>query len=486
MIDDKYLKTARKYLDLSEIYYNEYSNKLDSEIVFNNNFKYEISLSAFGLYFSYSINGFNQNTALFARKIIEDYYLYKLKETTYLTHSNYKLFKIASYKGEVGTRSLHEISDEFHLPVNIIKKRMFDNDFWIYPIRLDSFEHLFELNYEGKIKDKTNKILKDLYKSYGIYLHYCNSLDTSMNEFNSSLSIINQIVREVIGKDYERVKKNIDNDFNSNEDLIKEFVEKYNSISLKFSKVKEIFEESAEFNINKNLLLIYSSLLINIKSFLNLYFNFYISKRRSIGLYLNKVFIEQLSYYFALIEMNTSKNLDTIFAISNYMTNKLINSNINRNINLEESLIQSKLFQFYYENYNGSLNDIKKFVQKYKDEPYKLINNKYVTFNSFVSHFINNFTKKDELKYVYNEANSIGHSYGLIQNHEFNYKKTFNMLLDIIENYLRYYSIIFVDRNFKNIENRKEKNLLNDRVEELNQSFVDLFNFLKDKLGLEK
>ena len=485
MIDDKYLKTSRKYLDLSEIYYNEYSNKLDSEVIFENNFKYEISLSAFGLYFSYFLNGFNQNTALFARKIIEDYYLYKLKDTTYLTHSNFKLFKIASYKGEVGTRALHEISDEFRLPINIIKKRMFDNDFWTYPMRLDSFEHLFDLNYEGKIKDKTNIMLKNLYKSYGIYLHYCNSLDISINEFNSSLSIINQIIREVIGKDYEKVKKNLGNE-SENEELMKGFVEHINNISLKSDDLTNIFEESKVALFDREICLIFRSLLANIKMFLNLYFNFYISKKRSIGLYLNKVFIEELSYYFALIEMDTSKNLDIIFAMSNYMTNKLINSNINKNVILDETLLGSKMFQFYYEIYNGSLNDIENFVKKYKDEPYKLINNKYDTFNSFVNHFINNFNKKEELRYIYNEANSIGHSYGLIQNHEFNYKKTFSMLLDVIENYLRYYSIVFLSRNFKGIDKRKERNLLESKVNEINDAFIDLFNFLRESLELTK
>lgn len=484
MKEDKYFKIARKYLDLTEIYYNEYNNKNDSEVIFENNFKFEIALSAYGFYFSYGLNGFDQNTALFGRKIIEDYYLYKLKDTKYLTHSNFKLFKIASYKAEVGTRALHEISDEFRLPVNIIKKRMFDNDFWSYPMRLNSFEHLFELDYEGKIKDKTNNLLKKLYKAYGIYLHYTSTPDTSLNEFNSSLAIINQIVREVIEKDYDkvRVKKECNDD---NDLLLEEFNNIIINISKKQGELRELYvDENHFFKEKMNDFATYQNLISNLERYLYIYFIFYISNKRALGVYLNKVFIEELAYFYTLIEKQNFEDIDRIFLLSNYMTNKLVGSILNENVNLEDSLKFSKTFIRLYNRYNLSQDGIDEFISKYKDSPYKLINDKYDTFTSFVNHFIKNFNKKAELNYIYKEACSIGHSYGLIQNHEFNYKKTFAMLLDVIENYLNYYSCVFVTRNFKSVEKRNERDALNQKVNEISGEFIKVFNFLKEKLNL--
>ena len=60
------------------------------------------------------------------------------------------------------------------------------------------------------------------------------------------------------------------------------------------------------------------------------------------------------------------------------------------------------------------------------------------------------------------------------------------MLLDVIENYLRYYSIVFLSRNFKGIDKRKERNLLESKVNEINDAFIDLFNFLRESLELTK
>ena len=298
MREEKYLKFARKYLDLSSLYYDEYNPKNPSEVIFENNFKYEISLNAYAFFYSNYLHGFNQNSALFARKIIEDYYLYKLKDTDYLTHSNFKLFKIASYKSEVGTRALHEISEEFKLPVNVIKSRMFDNDFWAFPIRLNSFEHLFDLDYEGAIKPKTNELLKKLYKAYGIYLHYSNEISISMNEFNSSIAVINQIVREVIGKDYDKVKisskesKEINQEFEENminmqRNLLDALGDTFNAEFFDNCVVKPAFVS------------IFTGLCSKIYFYLSIYCSFYFYNKKAIGLYLNKVFIEELSYYFA-------------------------------------------------------------------------------------------------------------------------------------------------------------------------------------------
>ena len=483
MREEKYLKFARKYLDLSSLYYDEYNPKNPSEVIFENNFKYEISLNAYAFFYSNYLHGFNQNSALFARKIIEDYYLYKLKDTDYLTHSNFKLFKIASYKSEVGTRALHEISEEFKLPVNVIKSRMFDNDFWAFPIRLNSFEHLFDLDYEGAIKPKTNELLKKLYKAYGIYLHYSNEISISMNEFNSSIAVINQIVREVIGKDYDKVKisskesKEINQEFEENminmqRNLLDALGDTFNAEFFDNCVVKPAFVS------------IFTGLCSKIYFYLSIYCSFYFYNKKAIGLYLNKVFIEELSYYFALLEIDMKKDADSIYLLSNLMTNQLVNSIINEK-DLKESLLNSRKFNDYYRMSDFKEDEMSKFLDKYMENPYKLINSKYNTFSSFVSHLLRNFTKKEELNYIYKEACSIGHSCGLMQNHEFNYKKTFNMLLDVIDNYLRYYSIIVVSRNFNDITQKKNKEALNESIENINNVFKDIFKLIKDTFNLE-
>ncbi len=484
MQDEKYLKFARKYLDLSSLYYNEYDPKNPSEVIFENNFKYEIALNAYAFFYSNYLHGFNQNSALFARKIIEDYYLYKLKDTSYLTHSNFKLFKIASYKSEVGTRALHEISEEFRIPVNVIKSRMFDNDFWAFPIRLDSFEHLFYLDYEGAIKSKTNELLKKLYKAYGIYLHYSNAISVSMNEFNSSIAIINQIVREVIGKDYDKVKisSKESKEYNIEFEDKMCFMQKRLLESMGHAFSNEFFDKCV---VKPAFVSIFTGLCSKIYFFLSIYCSFYYYNKKAIGLYLNKVFIEELSYYYALLEIDIKKDADSIYLLSNLMINQLVNSIINEK-DLKESLICSRKFNDYYRLSDFEESKMLDFLDKYMENPYKLINRKYNTFSSFVNNFIRNFNKKEELNYIYKEACQIGHSCGLMQNHEFNYKKTFNMLLDVLENYLRYYSIIVVSRNFNDVTEKKKKEAFNESIEEINNVFKDIFKLIKDNFKLEE
>lgn len=461
MFDARYLTSFRKYLDLSEIYYSEYNPKADAEVIFENNFKYEISLSACGLFLSLLTGlSFNQYCALFSRKIIEDYYLYKLKYTKYLTRTNFELFKISSLNKDVGSRFLGEISEDTRLPINLIKKRMLDTDFWIYPIQLNSFEKLFDLDYEGVIDKKTNKILKKLYRSLGMYLHQSNSLSlTEMNVIMSYLSIINRIIREVIGSDYKLVKKSSNDNFKQN------FYLTYDIDQIKeFESASEIITNLSEEFKNIDLRFAFYGLMCNIRIFLCTYRLFYNNNLQSMGLLLNKLFIEQLCGYYALVKFDQSVDADSIHVISNFFVEKLVISILN-DAPIEDILKNNKEFlTFYYRYNNSSYEGLDEFINKYKNNPSEILNNKFSTFTALVDDFLKMFEGKNKIKTIYVEACEIGHSYGLIQKHLFNYKKSFVTILDVIDIFFPYFAFNLCERNFNKINSEKHKQDLYNNV----------------------
>ena len=456
MYDTRYLTSFRKYLDLSEIYYNEYNPKADAEVIFENNFKYEISLSACGLFLTL-LTGLscNQYCALFSRKIIEDYYLYKLRYTKYLTRTNFELFKISSLNKDVGSRFLSEISEDTRLPINLIKKRMLDTDFWIYPIQLNSFEKLFELDYEGVIDEKTNKILKKLYRSLGMYLHQSNSLSlTEMNIMMSYLSIITKIAREVIGNDYKLVKKS------SNDNFKHDFLSSYKLDQiLEFREAKESIANFCKEFKNIDLAYAFYGLISNIRTFLLTYRLFYDNHLQSMGLLLNKLFIEQLCGYYALIKLDQSISADSAHIVSNFLVEKLVISILN-DVSIEDILKNNKDFKvFYYKYNNSSYEGIEEFVNKYKNNPSEILNNKFSTFTALVDDFLKMFEGKNKIKNIYIEACEIGHSYGLIQKHLFNYKKSYMTILNVIDIFFPYFAFNVCERNYnkKNEEDAKQE-----------------------------
>lgn len=483
---NKYLQIARKYLDLIDKFYYEFDSKASSEAIFENNFKYEISLLAFGFNFLISLNQNNDSyIALLARKIIEDYYLYKLKDTKYLTHSNFKLFKIASCKEEVGTRALQGIVDEFHITPNVIKSRMFDNGFWLFGNNFSSLEELFSKDYEDFIKESLKELHHRYYKGYGILIHYKPEIRYNLS---SSYELINKLSKEILKEDYDKCK-NIKNNFDDltityKNKILKEknkidieIMDFYNSIFLKMID---------NGNTSKNdfgSFLYFRNISIILEFLTDFGYLYHHKLTRPISIMLIKPFIETLSYNYELLnELDCTKA-----CIINAFYSEFININVkslfeNKSINEYLYIYSNDTFRKLYDNCLKVKNNnitYEEFIDKYKETPYKLINEKYTTFNAFVTHFIDTFNKSKELKRLYKESLTLTHSYGLIQNHEFNYKKTLLDLIDVSKTYLNYFYLIILTRDFNGVNQKENHKILEESISKINIDINNAIDLIK-------
>ncbi len=477
---NKYFQIARKYLDLVDKYYYEFDPKADSEIIFENNFKYEVSLMAFGFNLSINYNNdLNPYIALFGRKIIEDYYLYKLKDTKYLSHSNFKLFKLSSCKQEVGTRALKDITEEFKIPPNVIKKRMFDNDFWLFGNNYNSLENFFSYDYGDSITESEKELHHHLYTGLGILLH--SGISSSLN-INSVYEIINKLAKEIVKDDYnaiKTIKSSIDNDIDKFDfEKMHETLEKlynfddaltYKKIDLRINYI-QTYKDTLNF-------LLYLIIFYSINKF-----------TKPCSVLIIKPFVELLAYNYELLNILNVKHLFLIKAYYDRFIKVKVKSVI-ENKSLEEYsyVKENKTLKKAYEDLKDVFNiSYEEFVDIYTKNPEKLINKKYNTYKGFVTHFVDTFNKSEELKRVYQESLKLTHSFGLIQNHEFNYKKLLLDLFDVVKTYLNYYSLIVLSRDYVNPEEKGIREEYSKLINKCNCDFNEFTEYIINTLFEEE